>query len=81
MAELPGTHDGQHLEPWPCFFTESEWSDAKTEWKDSDCIATRIGYTLRSTATHHQKPLASPPAAALTSTSYRENLIFILEQT
>jgi hypothetical protein len=44
-------------------------------WKDSGSISTRIACTLRSTATHHQKSLAKPPAAVLTSTDSSGNLI------
>jgi len=48
------------------------WSE---NWKDSDSISTRIACTLRSTATHRQKPLAKPPAAVLTSTDSSGYLI------
>ena len=50
------------------------WSE---NWKDSGSITTRIACTLRSTATHPQKPLVKPPAAVLTSTDSSGNLIAV----
>jgi hypothetical protein len=48
------------------------WSE---NWKVSVSITMRIACTLRSTATHRQKPLAAQPAAVPTSTNSSGNLI------